>query len=252
MDNSVTREYLDKVEAHLELIQKEESEHILSAAKLFADKIKKDEIIYVYGPGGHSNLASQEIFFRAGGLFNVSAILDEGTLISGGALRSMAIERMPGYSDIVLEDYGIKKGDLLVLVNAYGINAAVVGAALEAKRRGATVIAVTSIRHAKGTPMDHPARHPSKKNLYEVADLVVDSKVEVGDATLRVPGLNQPICAMSTFANAFVLNSIVAQTVKMLVAEGITPPLWASGNQEGGDDLNARYIEHFKGRIKLL
>jgi uncharacterized phosphosugar-binding protein len=134
MDTSVTKEYLGKIEKHLELIQNEESEHIYQAAQMFANQIKQDKLIFVYGPGGHSNLASQEIFFRAGGLFNVSAILDEGTLISGGALRSMAIERMPGYAQIVLDDYGIKEGDLLVICNAYGINAATIDAALEAKK----------------------------------------------------------------------------------------------------------------------
>lgn len=252
MDSSITQEYLEKIERHLELIQKEESEHIEQAARMFVEQIQSDRLIFAYGPGGHSNLASQEIFFRAGGLFHVSAILDEGTLISGGALRSMAIERLPGYAKIVLDDYGLKKGDLLVIINAYGINAATIDAALEAKKRGVRTIGVTSVRHAKATPADHPARHPSKKNLYEVVDLTVDSKVEVGDAVLRVKGLNQPICAMSTFANAFVVNSIVAQTVKILVGQGITPPLWASGNQAGGDEMNNRYISRFKGRIKKL
>ena len=93
---------------------------------------------------GHSNLASQEIFFRAGGLMHISAILDEGTLLSNGALRSMAIERTPGYGKIVIEDYNLKKDDLLILINAYGINAALIDAALEAKRRGVKIIAVTS------------------------------------------------------------------------------------------------------------
>ena len=66
---------------------------------------------------------------------HISAILDEGTLLSNGALRSMAIERTPGYGKIVIEDYNLKKDDLLILINAYGINAALIDAALEAKRR---------------------------------------------------------------------------------------------------------------------
>lgn len=252
MGDTVTGRYLRKIEEHLELIQKEESGHIYQAAEMFADQVKQDKLIYAYGPGGHSNLASQEIFFRAGGLFHVSAILDEGTLISGGALRSMAIERLPGYAKIVLDNYGLKKGDLLVITNAYGINAATIDAALEAKKRGVKTIGVTSVRHAQSTPPDHPARHPSKKNLYELADLVIDSKVEVGDAVLKIEGLNHAVAAMSTFANAFILNSVVAQAVQILVDQGITPPMWASGNEAGGDEANDRYIERFKGRVKLL
>jgi uncharacterized phosphosugar-binding protein len=252
MSNTVSGRYLKIIEEHLELLQNEESDHIEQAAMMFAEQIKNDKLIFAYGPGGHSNLASQEIFFRAGGLFHVSAILDEGTLLSGGALRSMAIERTPGYANIVLDDYGLKQGDLLVIINAYGINAATIDAALEAKKRGVKTIGVTSVRHAQSTPANHPARHPSGKNLYELVDLVVDSKVEVGDAVLKIEGIDQPVAAMSTFANAFLLNSIVAQTVQILVDQGITPPLWMSGNATGGDSANDLHIKRFKGRIKKL
>ena len=69
------------------------------------------------------------------GLMHVSAILDEGTLLSNGALRSMAIERTPGYGKNVIDDYGLQECDLLIIVNAYGINAATIDAALEARRR---------------------------------------------------------------------------------------------------------------------
>ena len=83
------------------------------AAERLADQIAADRLVHVYGPGGHSNLAAQEIFFRAGGLMHVSAILDEGTLLSNGALRSMAIERTPGYGRIVIADQRLGEGDLL-------------------------------------------------------------------------------------------------------------------------------------------
>ena len=77
------------------------------AAARLADQIADDQLIHIFGPGGHSNLASQELFFRAGGLMHVSAILDEGTLLSNGALRSMAIERTPGYGKVVIEEGGL-------------------------------------------------------------------------------------------------------------------------------------------------
>lgn len=252
MNNSVTAQYLEKVTAHLRELYEEEHGSILQAAKLIANHIKQDKLVYAYGPGGHSNLGSQEIFFRAGGLMHVSAILDEGTLLSGGALRSMAMERTPGYAKIVLDDYGLGEGDLLFIINAYGINSATIDAALEAKRRGITTIGVTSVRHAKATPPDHPARHPSKKNLYELVDVVLDCKVNVGDAVAVIDGLEQKVGAVSTFANAFLLNSVVAETVNLLVSEGITPPIWMSGNATGGDAANARFIGRFKHRIKKL
>src|SRR5690606_493047 len=102
------------------------------------------------------NLAAQEVFFRAGGLMHISAILDEGTLLSNGALRSMAIERTPGYGRVVIADQNLGPGNLLILVNAYGINAALIDAALEAKRRGVFLIGVSSRRHAEATAPEHP------------------------------------------------------------------------------------------------
>jgi len=183
---------------------------------------------------------------------HVSAMLDEGTLLSGGALRSMAVERTPGYGKIVIDDYGLSEGDLLIIINAYGINAAAIDAALEARSRGASTIAVTSVEHATNTANDHPARHPSGKNLHDLADLVLDSKIQLGDAVVEIEGLDQRVAAMSTFANAYLLNAVVAETVDLLLKRGMTPPIWTSGNAPGGDEANARFTDRFKRRIKLL
>ncbi len=249
---SVSTQYLNKVFEHLRRLHDEEVNAIRQAARLVAEHVKEDKIVYAYGPGGHSNLAPQEIFFRAGGLMHISAILDEGTLLSNGALRSMAIERTPGYGRIVIEDYDLREGALLIIINAYGINSAVIDAALEARRRGVKTIGITSVRHASETSKDHVARHPSKQNLHDLVDVVLDSKVEVGDAVLEIEGLDQPVGAMSTFANAYLLNALVAETVKVLVEEGIAPPIWTSGNAPGGDEANARFIDRFRGRIRNL
>lgn len=250
--SSVMTQYLTKIVDHLQMLHDEEGDSIRAAAQAIADHIKQDKIIFAYGPGGHSNLGPQEIFFRAGGLMHISAMLDEGTLLNNGALRSMAMERTPGYGKLVVQDYGLQAGDLLLIINAYGMNAATIDAALEAKRLGVKTIGVTSVRHASATPENHPARHPTKKNLYELVDIVVDTKVEVGDAVVEIENVNQKVAAMSTFANAYCLNSIVAETVEILAKEGLTPPIWMSGNAPGGDQANAKFIEQFKGRIKKL
>lgn len=244
--------YLDAVKKHLESIAAEEYSNIQKAAEVLAARIRQDEPIYIYGPGGHSNLGTQEIFFRAGGLMHINPILDEGTLLSSGALRSMAIERLPGYGTIVMKDSGIKKGDVLILCNAYGINSATIDAALYAKENGIMLIAVSSITHAKNTAKSHPARHPSKRNLYEIADITLDCKVLPGDAVMELDGVEQKMGAMSTFANAFLLNCLVMETVKLLSASGQVPPIWRSGNVAGGDEWNNQFIGRFKNRIGKL
>lgn len=244
--------YYEAVTNHITKIYKEEKEKIKEVATVLAEHIKKDKLIYIWGPGGHSNLASQEIFFRAGGLMHVSAILDGGTLLSNGALRSMQMERLPGYGRIVVRENNIGEGDLFIVANAYGINSAVIDSALEAKELGAITIGISSFGHAESTPLDHVARHPSKKNLHEIVDYALDCKIEVGDAVLKIEGLEQKVGALSTFANAFVLNSLVVETINQLVEEGIKPPIWQSGNSAGGDAWNKQFMERFKGKVKWL
>jgi uncharacterized phosphosugar-binding protein len=244
--------YLADVQALMARILAEETAPMERAAERLAAQIAADRLVHIYGPGGHSNLASQEIFFRAGGLMHVSAILDEGTLLSNGALRSMAIERTPGYGRVVIADRRLGPDDLLILVNAYGINAALIDAALEARARGVFLIGVSSRAHASNTAPDHPARHPTKQNLHDVVDIAIDCKVPIGDALVRIEGVGEPLAAVSTFANAFALNCLVIRTVARLAAMGVEPPIWRSGNAPGGDAANARFVDRFRGRVRSL
>lgn len=245
-------DYLTAVNGLLERIRSEEPEHIAAAAQVLAEQIAADRLVHIYGPGGHSNLASQEVFFRAGGLMHMSAILDEGTLMSGGALRSMAMERTPGYGRIVIDSVRLGPDDLLILVNAYGINAALIDAALRARELGARTIGVSSREHADQTAADHPARHPSAQNLHDVVDLHIDTKVPIGDALLQVPGALERSGPSSTFTNAYALNWLVLETTQRLVEMGVEVPIWRSGNAPGGDEANGRFIDRFAGRVKWL
>jgi uncharacterized phosphosugar-binding protein len=244
--------YLDSAVAIMRRIHDEEATALDRAAERLANQIAADRLIHVFGPGGHSNLAAQEIFFRAGGLMHVAAILDEGTLLSNGARRSMAIERLPGYGRIVITDWSLGEDDLLVLVNAYGINAALIDAALEAKRRGVFIIGVSSREHAAHTAPEHPARHPTRQNLHDLVDIAVDTKVPIGDAAVTIPGVAERVAAISTFANAFALNCLVIRTIANLVDRGVEPPVWRSGNAPGGDEANARFVDRFLGRVRGL
>ncbi|NDL58237.1 sugar isomerase domain-containing protein [Phytoactinopolyspora mesophila] len=244
--------YLGEISAILTTIRDEEAAAIEAAADTIARHIADDRLVYIYGPGGHSNLAAQEVFFRAGGLAHMSAILDDGTLLSSGAMRSMAMERTPGYGTVVLADNDIGAGDLLVLVNAYGINAALIDAALYAKRVGAVVIGVSSKVHAQSTAPDHPARHPSRQDLHDLVDVHIDTKVPVGDAVLRLDGVDEPVAAISTFVNAYALNCLTASATAALVRRGIDPPIWRSGNAPGGDDQHTGIVERFRSRVRWL
>lgn len=249
---SVMDAYYKEVIGIIDDIHQHEKERILQCARVIADQVEKDRLVYIWGPGGHSNLAAMEIFFRAGGLMHVSAILNQETMLTNGAMKSMQVERLPGYGKIVINDYGIGEGDLLIVANAYGINAATIDAALTAKENGATVIGICSHEHSANTPLDHIARHPSKKNLQDVVDYTVDCKIKVGDAVLEIPGFEQKVGALSTFANAYVLDCIVVEAINMMVNDGVNPPVWRSGNCAGGDEWNNQFLARFRDRVRCL
>jgi uncharacterized phosphosugar-binding protein len=244
--------YLDSIGAILRRIQVEEADGLARAAQRLAEQVAADRLIHIYGPGGHSNLAAQEVFYRAGGLMHVAPILDGGTLLSNGALSSTDTERRPGYGRRVIADRRLGATDLLILVNTFGINAAVIDAALEARERGTFVIGVSARACSAAAPPDHPARHPSGLDLHQLVGIAIDTHVPAGDAIMSIRGFTEPVAAASTFANAFVLNALVIRTVALLAGQGIEPPVWRSRNVAGGDEANARHVERFRARVPGL
>lgn len=249
-ENSIM--YLNTITELLTTIQKEEKESIDKAAGVLAKALSEDRLIHVIGPGGHSNMAVEETFWRAGGLCAINAILDPGTNLIHGAGRSSIIERTPGYAKSVLDAYGVKSGDPLIIVNAYGINSMTIDCALECKKRGVTSIAITSTSFADSVPKEAPARHPSGQNLYQLADIFINNHLPYGDAIISVEGIPQKIGPTSTFVNSFTINLLIIRTVEKAVELGIKPAIWTSGNLPEGDTLNKDYMEKYGPRVKLL
>ncbi len=245
-------DYFSTVTRLMARLYEEERAALDAASEAVADAIAADRLLHVFGPGGHSALGAEEIFFRAGGLVAVNAMLDDGVMLGGGALRSMKIERTPGYAKVVLDEYGLASGDLLLIVNAYGINSCTIDAALIAREIGAKTIGVTSKELQAALPQGHPSRHPSGKNLADLVDICVDCKVPMGDALISVPGVMQKAGSSSTFLNALALNMITLGAVGKLAERGIDPPIWQSANSPGGDEANAKHLAAFRGRIKKL
>ena len=225
---------------------------LATAARRCADAIAEERYLYVIGTGGHSAIAPQEMFWRAGGLVPIYPILDAGFLLSHGAWRSNLVERTPGYVIPILKYHGLGAGDVLIVCNAYGINAATIDATLEGKRLGATVIGVTSTEFAMRTPADHPSRHPSRQNLHEIADIFLNTWLPYGDAVVDVAGCPQKVGPSSSLGTGFVLNCLVAATVEELVRRGIEPPVWMSANLPGGDEANRKHFDKHLRRVKFL
>jgi uncharacterized phosphosugar-binding protein len=119
--------------------------------------------------------------------------------------------------------------------------------AMGAKARDVPVIAVTSLAHSTGTT----SRHSSGKKLYQFADVVIDNGCPKGDCVMHLEGLEQPVGAGSGVAGLFIMHTIIVQSIQNLLERGIEPPVFRSGNLDGSDEFNRRFLEQYKGRIKV-
>ena len=219
---------------------------------MLADQIEQGNLINVFGSGGHSFIGAEEMFYRAGGLVPVNPIFETGVSLPPGALRSTSIERTPGFMPGILANYGLKAGQVMIIVNAYGINSATIDTALVCIKLGLKTIALTSPQIALALAPDHPSRHPSGKNLHEIVDLYINTHVPMGDAAVELAGFPQRVGPVSTIATAFTIESMVVETIELLIQRGIDPPVWKSGNSPGGDEYNQKYLDKYIGVIKHL
>jgi uncharacterized phosphosugar-binding protein len=226
------------------------------AATVIADCIENEKngaIFHVWGTGGHSSMIAEEALYRKGGLANVDPILDQGISLGHGALKEInGMERIPGYATAVLDYRRVKKGDVLLLGSAYGVNVITIEAALEAKKRGVTVIAITSPTFSHSVDKNHPGRHESKKDLYEVADIFIDSFVPPGDAVVKIEGFDQKVAPIGTIIQSAVYQCLVAMISEELVKRGSRPKIWTNALSMGGVEANKSYIDQYYGLFKSL
>lgn len=244
--------YFQSVLQNLEKVNDTQGENIKKAAALMTDAIKNDRLISIYGGGGHTTLCMGEMFFRAGGLANINPIMETGLSVFNQALKYLELERCVNYGSSIMKYYDLKRDDVLIVFHNIGINAATIDAAMEAKKNGVKIIAISSSYWQDEMPKDHFIRHPSHKNLFDFADVAIDDFNPVGDAVVNVPGLSTPIAPISNIIDFYIAHLLEIETVSQCIERGITPPVWNSANVPGGDEKNAAYIEKYKGRIKML
>ncbi|HOM72236.1 MAG TPA: SIS domain-containing protein [Armatimonadota bacterium] len=231
------QEYQNKAFGVLNKIAETQGEAIEAAAKVIAEHIANNGILYLLG-SGHSLITALESSGRAGGMVPIDIIFDK---------TFGKIERLSGYAEYLLKDYEVDNGIVIVISNS-GRNALPIEVALESKKRGAKVIALTSLAHSQSVT----ARHPSGKRLFEIADIVVDNCCEPGDAVVEIEGLPGKVGATSSVACTFIINSILVQAVENLTKMGVTPPILISANLDGSDEHNDRMRAKYKGRIRGL
>ncbi len=244
--------YLESTLAVLRRVEKEQQENIEKAASLMADAIAEDRLIHVYGGGGHTTLVMGEMFFRAGGLANINPIMETGLSVFNQAIKYLELERCVNYGRSIVKYFKLKPNDVLIIFHNIGINPATIDAAMEAKDAGAKIIAVSSSYWQNEMPSDHFIRHPNKKNLFDFADVCIDDYNKVGDCAVTVPGFDTPIAPNSNMVDFYIAHRLEIETVRQCVERGIEPPVWRSANAPGGDEFNAKYVEKYSPRVKML
>lgn len=240
--------YFQKAIETIEKVMETQAEALDQAAGWIADSIKSGGVLHVFG-SGHSHAISEDVFWRAGGLAPVNAILDYNlTQMGGGSpTRSTRLERLEGYSRIILDNYDLRPGEVIIVVSQSGINPGPIEVALAAKSLGLKVVALTSLVQSAQTP----SRHSSGKHLYEIADLAIDNCVPPGDACVEIAPELPKAAPLSTVVCCSIMQSLVAEISARLYQQGIEPPIWTSANVPGGDDRLARLLSQFGGaRLK--
>ena len=231
-------EYLSKIVACLEQIEREEQEKLQAVSRLVADTIKNDGLIFTFGCG-HSHLPGLDAFYRAGGLANVSPMLDTDLMLHNGAAKSSRMEKMSGIAGEVFRRYTPSERDMIFIFSASGKNQVPIEMAQAAKTAGIKSVGVSSIAYAQ-----------KGGRLHEYADIAIDCKVPYGDACMDVGELKMG--GLSTYAACFILNTCLINGAKLALQEGSTPPIYISGNVDGGREHNIALENAFMSRVKHL
>ena len=232
-------EYLNQITALLEQIEDEEAVKMAVAAEAVADVICRDGLVRTFGCG-HSHLPTLDTFYRAGGLACVSPILDEDLMLHNGAAKSSRMEKMPGIAAEAFRRACVDpKKDLLVVISASGKNAAPVEMCECARKTGVKLVTISSSAY-----VEHGAK------LLALGDIAIDCKVPYGDAVIEVG--EAKMGGLSTYASLFILNTILIEGAKKALERGSVPPIYTSGNVEGGTARNLSLESRYFPRIPNL
>ncbi|MFF6983760.1 SIS domain-containing protein [Streptomyces sp. NPDC008343] len=245
-DSKPADQFFDAAIALLQRARDEEAENIQAAGTLLADTVAGGGRLFAFG-AGHSSLAAQDVVYRAGGLALMNLLAVPGVVgvdVMPATLGS-ALERVDGLAGAVLDSSPLRDGDALVIISLSGRNALPVEMAMKARALGARVVGVTSVAYASETS----SRHTSGTYLKDHCDIVLDSKIAIGDAELTLDTIPAPFAPASTVVTAALLQAVMATAAASLAGRGIEPPLLRSGNVDGGHDWNGKVFEKYGDRI---
>jgi len=248
-------DYLSRCRELVSVVQKQQT-NIQTAADWFAETILAGRMVHLFG-SGHSRILVEEMWPRYGSFpgFNpiVELSLSFHNLVVGpnGQRQAMFLENVSGLAERILRNFDIRPPDSALVASSSGCNMVPIEMAEGFRRRGLKVVVISSRKHSEASR----SQHPDGKKLQDFADLVLDTGAPVGDAMVKIDGLDTPVAPGSTVGGCLLINSIKAEVALRLTRAGEPPTVLAAGAVVGAEKatglFEAAYDEHARRLAKL-
>jgi uncharacterized phosphosugar-binding protein len=251
----VTADYLAKCRTLIDAVEAQ-TPAIRQAANWFAATILAGRMVHVFG-SGHSRIMVEEMWPRYGSFpgFNpiVELSLSFHNLVVGanGQRQAMFLENVPGLAARILRNFDLSPTDSALVISSSGCNVVPIEMAEGFRQRGVKVVAIISKAHSDAST----SQRADGKKLQDFADLVLDTGAPIGDAMVKIPGLDTPVAPGSTVGGCLLVNSIKAEVAARLTAAGQPPKVLTAGAIVGKaratELFEAAYDEHGRRLAKL-
>ena len=252
---SPTQEYLAKCRELAGAVEGQRGE-IERAAEWFAETILAGRMVHVFG-SGHSRILVEEMWPRYGSFpgFNpiVELSLTFHNLVVGanGQRQAMFLENVPGFAARILRNYDLSPRECALVASSSGCNVVPIEIASEFKARGLKVVAIISRQHSEASR----SQHSEGRKLQDFADIVLDTGAPIGDAMVRVPGLDTPVAPGSTVGGCMLVNCLKAEVAARLTQAGAPPKVLTAsavvGKERATELFESAYDEHARRLAKL-
>lgn len=253
---NVIQNYLEKCRSIVAAVEAQEPA-IRQAAHWFADTILAGRMVHVFG-SGHSRIMVEEMWPRYGSFpgFNpiveLSLTFHNPVVGANGQRQAMFLENVPGLAERILRNFDLSEQDTALVVSSSGCNVVPIEMAEVFQQKKVKVVALVSLAHLEASS----SKRPDGKKLTDFADLVLDTGAPVGDSMVQVPGLETPVAPGSTVGGVLLINSMKAETARLLTAAGQPPKVLTAsvlvGNERATELFEGAYDEHAHRLARLF
>jgi uncharacterized phosphosugar-binding protein len=247
----LSKHWLSNARAVLDDIEASQVPAIERAAELMANSIAAERWVHTFGCG-HATIPVEEMYPRIGGFVGFHPMIELPltffTHITGemGIHQFLFLERAEGYGEAIMKAYAFDRRDTMWIFSHTGINNVNIDVALRAKDLGMRVVATGSAAEASRS------RHASGRTLFDIADVVIDTRVPAGDSSVPLKNHVDNVGPVSTMAFVAVVWMTITTVAEILSERGVKLYIHPSHNIPGDTTALARLeaaLSEYKRRI---